>query len=305
MKKLTTIFIFLILSIFIFTACEDVIDVDINDVDIDLISVEAYLNTKSTDNIYVKLEKTLPVNTATKNPAISNAIVEISDDESNPNKVILEEEENSGIYKIPENVSYEAVPGRTYRLSITTTDGVIITGEDYLQKGETLDSTKIQLSARGNYDFLAVFINSQETPGLGHYYKWDIFINGELLNESENMSFVNDELVDGNYVYDFEIYTDFGDPNDEEDRNFHLGDTVYVEQLSISENAYNFYFGMVNQAFAGGPFSVPPANIKSNLSASDGKRVLGIFSVRDVSVGRVHDNCQTRLYAGLVAQFKK
>ena len=207
------------------------------------------------------------------------------DKEASPNKIVLDEIENSGIYRLPRNVIYEAVPGRTYQLNITTPDGVVITAEDYLQKGETLDSTKIHLSARGNYDFLAVFINSQETPGPGHYYKWDIFINGRLLNESQNMSFVNDELVDGNYVYDFEIYTDFGNPNDENDRNLFLGDTVYVEQLTISRNAYEFYLGMVNQAFAGSPFSVPPANLVSNLSASDGKRVLGIFSARDVSVG--------------------
>jgi hypothetical protein len=280
-NKILPIFLFVLL----FSACEDVVDVEIKDEDINLISVEAYLTTKPTDNIYVKLEKTLPVNTASGNPAVSNAIVEISDNEPNPNKVVLEEKDNSGIYQLPENMIYEAVPGRTYQLSITTTEGVVITAEEYLQKVETLDSTKIHLSARGNFDFLAVYINSQETPGIGHFYKWDIFINGELLNESQNMSFVNDELVDGNYVYDFEIYTDFGDPNDEEDRNFHFGDTVYVEQLSISQNAYDFYFGMVNQAFAGGPFSVPPANLNSNLSASDGKRVLGLFSVRDVSPG--------------------
>lgn len=283
--NLNTITILLLLSTLLFSACEDVVDVDINDEDIDLYSVEAYLTTKPSDNIRVKLEKTLPVNTADQNPSISNAIIEISDNEPAQNKVILEEIDNSGIYKLPENITYEAVPGRTYQLSITTIDGVVINAQEYLQKGETLDSTKIQLSARGNYEYLAVYINSQETPGLGHYYKWDIFINGELLNESEYLSFVNDELVDGNYVYDFEIYTDFGDPNDETDRNLFFGDTVYVEQLTISRNAYEFYTGMVNQAFAGGPFSVPPANLASNFSASDGKRVLGIFSVRDVSVG--------------------
>jgi hypothetical protein len=274
-----------ILATLLFSACEDVVDVAINDEDIDLISVEAYITTKSEDNIFVKIEKTLPVNTPEQNPAVSRALVEISDKEPIPNKIVLEEIENSGIYKLPQNVIYKAVPGRTYQLNITTAEGVVITAEDYLQKGEKLDSTKIHLSARGNFDFLAVFISSQETPGPGNYYKWDIFINGELLNESQNMSFVNDELVDGNYVYDFEIYTDFGNPNDETDRNLFLGDTVYVEQLTISENAYNFYFGMVNQAFAGSPFSVPPANLVSNLSASDGKKVLGIFSARDVSVG--------------------
>ena len=93
---------------------------------------------------------------------------------------------------------------------------------------EKLDDTQINLSARGDYEYLAVFINSQETPGEGNYYKWDIYINNELLYESEYLAFASDELVDGNYIYDFEILTDLED--NEEDKVFHMGDTVRVEQ---------------------------------------------------------------------------
>jgi hypothetical protein len=151
---------------------------------------------------------------------------------------------------------------------------------------ETLDTVKMHLSARGNYEFMAIFINSQETPGPGHYYKWDIFKNRRLLYNSENLSFASDDLVDGNYIYDFEIFTDFTGPDEEEeDKAFQIGDTIVVEQLSISEQAYDFYIGMMNQAFSGGPFSVPPANLPSNLTSSDGRRILGLFSARDVSVG--------------------
>jgi hypothetical protein len=40
---------------------------------------------------------------------------------------------------------------------------------------------------------------------------------------------------------------------------------------------------MFNQGQVGGLFSVPPANIESNFSASNGKKVLGIFTASDVS----------------------
>ena len=73
--------------------------------------------------------------------------------------------------------------------------------------------------------------------------------------------------------------------SEEDEKEFHMGDTVYVEQLSISKSAYYFYYGMVNQAFSGGPFSVPPANLPGNLTSSDGKKVLGLFSARDISLG--------------------
>ena len=268
------------------SSCEDVVQVDLNEENLDLIAVEAYLNTKSSDNVYVKLEKTLPVDQAAENPAISNAVVEISDDQAEPNTIILAEDGNTGVYRLPENTTYEAVTGRTYHLKITTPDGVVISASDYLQQVENLDTMKVNLSARGDYEFLAIFISSQETQGLGNYYKWDIYINNKLLYQSEDITFASDELVDGNYIQDFEIFTDFyADEDEEEDRVLYKGDTVYVEQLSISEATYDFYIGMSNQAFSGGPFSVPPANVPGNLSSSDGKRVLGIFSARDISQG--------------------
>ena len=99
------------------------------------------------------------------------------------------------------------------------------------------------------------------------------------------MSFVSDELVDGNYVADFEIFTDFVTEEEEEEKVLQFGDTVFVEQLSISKSAYQYYTGMVNQAFTGSPFSVPPANVPGNLTASDGKKVLGLFTTSDISVG--------------------
>ena len=287
MNKIKLIIILIYILVATLYSCEDVVDVELNENDIDLISVEAYLTTFPTDNVFVKLEKSLPVTNPNVNPAINNAKVVISDDQVPSNEIILEEDGNTGIYKIPQNGLYETVTGRNYDLSITMEDGVEISAREYLQKTEPLDSLKINLSARGNFDFLGVFINSQETPGPGHYYKWDIYINNELLFRSDQMSLVSDELVDGNYVYDFEIFTDFYPPNEEEIKVFDIGDSVYVVQNSISKSAYEFYFGMINQAFTGSPFSVPPASLPTNLISSDGKRVLGLFSARDVSLSNL------------------
>nr|WP_320022990.1 DUF4249 domain-containing protein [uncultured Draconibacterium sp.] len=275
--------IIILFAIVAFTSCEDVVDVKLDGEDIDLIAVEAYINTKAENNVYVKLERTLAVNQTTQNPVISNAVVQLSDNAATPNTVTLEEQGNTGIYLLPAETSYPGVTGRTYTLTITTPGGTVITGEEYLQEIETLDSVKVNLSDRGNYEYLGIYINSQETPGLGNYYKWDIYINGEFLNDGEDLAFASDELVDGNYIYDMLILLDWED--EEEDKILHQGDTIVVEQLSISEAAYEFYWGLDDQAWAGGPFSVPPANVPSNLTSSDGKRILGLFSARDISVG--------------------
>lgn len=285
MKKLS----FYILAIaFVLTSCEDVVDVELNEEDLGLIAVEAYISSRKSNNIYVKIEKSLPVNNDLSNPPVNGAIVKITDDQQPSNSVVLDEEQNSGIYLLPDDASYPGIPNRSYKLSITLPDGVIINSEELLARVENLDSIRINLSARGNYEFLAIFINSKETPGKGNYYKWDIYKNNKLLNEPEQMTFVNDLLVDGNYVYDFEIYTDFYNTrDDEEEPILQLGDSIYVEQLSISESAYNFYFEMINQSFSGSPFSVPPANIPGNLTSSNGKRVLGLFTASDISVSNL------------------
>ena len=275
--------IILLFAVIALTSCEDVVNVKLDGEDIDLIAVEAYINTKAENNIYVKLERTLAVNQTTQNPVISNAVVQLSDNAATPNTVTLEEQGNTGIYLLPAETSYPGVTGRTYTLTITTPDGTVITGKEYLQEIETLDSVKVNLSDRGNYEYLGIYINSQETPGLGNYYKWDIYINGEFLNDAEDLAFASDELVDGNYIYDMLILLDWED--EEEDKILHQGDTIVVEQLSISKAAYEFYWGLDDQAWAGGPFSVPPANVPSNLTSSDGKRILGLFSARDISVG--------------------
>lgn len=285
MKRLYTTKILILAALLsvVLYSCEDVVEIDINEENIDLISVEAYLENRPNNNVYVKLQKTLQVDDSRENPPVNDAVVEISQNEDYSNSVLLSEMNNSGVYILPPNEVYNAEPGKTYYLRITTSDGVQITASDYMKQVETLDSVKVNLSARGDFEFLAIFISSQETPGEGDYYKWDIYINNELLYESENLTFASDELVDGNYIYDFEIFTDFYE--DDEDRILRMGDTIYVEQLSITEPVYDFYIGMVNQAFAGSPFSVPPANVQSNLTSSDGKRVLGIFSARDVAPG--------------------
>jgi hypothetical protein len=268
---------------FIFSSCEDVVHVDLNDEDVDLVAVEAYISTKAEDNVYVKIERTTEIDDTTGNPVVSNAVVKLSDDAATPNSVTLEEQGTSGIYLLPEGTSYPGVTGRTYTLIIITTDGTVITAEEYLSEIATLDTVKINLSDELDYEYLGVYVCAQEPPGEGNYYKWDIYVNGEMLNDTEDLMFESDELVDGNYIDNFLILLDSED--NEEDKKLHTGDTVVVEQLSISEAVYDFYKGMDNQASSGSFMGVPSANVPSNLNSSNGERVVGLFSARDISTG--------------------
>lgn len=275
-------YILLLPLLLFFVACEDVIDVDLNEEDLDLIGVEAYVSTIR--NPYVYVSRSLKVSDEQSNPGISGARVSVSDDQVPANRIeLFEDPENQGLYQVPIGQIFLGESGREYTLTIEV-DGVTIEGSDHLNPVEPIDSIEVRPSLRGDEQFLGVFINAQENPGKGDYYKWDIFINDTLLYEAGYIFVASDEIVDGNYVYDLEIMTDFHNPDEPEERRLKLGDVIRVEQKAISRFAYEYYFQMVNQAFTGGLFSVPPANIQSNLSSSDGKKVLGIFTAQDISV---------------------
>lgn len=279
---LLTLMSFLI-SFLLFTSCEDVIDVKLSEQDLNLFGVEASITTKDEPTVF--LYKTLRVNQDEAYPGISGAEVIISDDEAPANQITLVEDAiKKGFYRIPENAHYLGVAGHEYTLTIHS-QGVTMIAKDALAKVEPIDSIQVIPSLRGDKRFLGVFTYGKESKGLGNYYKWDVFVNDSLLYKTNQMAIASDEFVDGNYISKLEIFTDFYEPSKEAtDRKLNLNDTIYVKQTSISEFAYNFYLQMINQRNTGSLFSVPPANIKSNFTSSDGKPVLGLFTARDVSV---------------------
>ncbi len=280
-------FVLPLLSIILitFTACEDVIEVKLSKENLGLYAVEAKITTE--DNPYVYFYKGPNVDDDTAYPGISGATVTISDD-GHPSKSILlvEGPAQKGFYHVPENQSFLGRIGKEYTVTIEY-GGVTLTGKDKLSRVEPIDLIQVMASLRGDKRFLGIYTYGNESPGVGDYYKWDIYINGVLLNGAENIIVVSDEQVDGNYVKGFEIFTDFHDPKKEEDRKLKFMDTVVVKQTSISKQAYLFYYQMHEQSMAGGLYSVPPANIKGNFSASNGKTVLGIFTAHDVSTSNV------------------
>lgn len=272
--------VFGLLLLLLFTACEDVIEVKLSDENLNLLGVEASITTQDQPTVF--LYQTLQVDQDQTYPGVSGAVVTVSDNASPANSVTLvENAQRKGFYQVPQNASYLGIAGREYTLKIQT-GGVTLTAKDKLTKVEPIDSMKVFPSMRGDKLFLGVFTYGKEPEGVGNFYKWDVYVNDSLFTTGDRMAIASDEFVDGNYIAKLEIYTDFHDPNKPEERKINLKDTVVVKQSSISEFAYNFYFQMINQSTTGGLFSVPPANIKSNFTSSDGKPVLGLFIARDI-----------------------
>jgi hypothetical protein len=280
-KKRTVFGLLFLLSSILFTSCEDVIDVKLSDENLNLIGVEASITTHDQPSVF--LYKTLTVDQDIAYPGISGALVTISDDATPANSMILQEDSSKpGRYLVPAGKTYLGTAGREYTLTIQS-EGITLTAKDKLSKVEPIDSMIVEPSLRGNKRFLGVFTYGKEPKGLGNYYKWDIYVNDTLIHEADRLAVASDEFVDGNYISKLEIFTDFYDTAKPEDRKLKLNDKIQVKQTSISKFAYDFYFQMINQGSTGGLFSVPPANLPSNFTSSDGKPVLGLFTARDIS----------------------
>ncbi len=257
----------------LFTSCEDVIEVEINEENLDLYAVEASITNLEEPTVF--LSKGLPVTVDETFKGISDALVTISDDALPANEVILvEAPDSAGYYVVPEWIDFPGVAGREYTMTIEV-DGVILSASDYLAPVEPIDSIQVSPSTFGESEYLSVSVYSYETPGLGDYYKWDIYVNDTLLGNAEDMFFASDEFVEGNYVEGLEIFIDYNNEQQEIERRLKYMDTVVVRQNSVSEFAYNFYYQMQQQSYGGSIFSVPPANVKSNISSSNGKGCAG------------------------------
>lgn len=275
----TIVFLLAILSFLV--SCEDIVEVKLSDKDLDLYAVEAKITTDS--NPFVFLYKSQLVSSDEDYTGVSGAEVVIADNSTPQKSIILQESyERQGLYIPKQDDFFVGEQDREYTLTITV-DGVTMKAIELLAAVEPIDSIQIRPSNRGDKLFLGIFTYGNEPIGLGNYYKWDIYVNKQLLKSSDNIVIANDELVDGNYIDGLEIYTDFHDPKKPEDMVLNLGDSIQVKQTSISKFAYFYYYQMVNQGRTGGLFSVPPANIKSNIVSSDGRDVLGLFTANDVS----------------------
>ncbi len=279
--KLKTTILLLIISVLLYS-CEDIVQIQLSDENVGLYAVEAKITTDN--NPYVYLYKSQLVSSDSDYPGVSGAEITISNNSEPQISVKLQESQDiKGLYLPKNGTYYWGESGKEYTLTIIV-EGVTLSATELLAPVEPLDSIQVRPSNRGDYAFLGILTYGKETPGMGNYYKWDIYINKRLLYPSDFLVVATDELVDGNYIDGYEIYTDFHDPNKPEDRFLNLGDTIQVKQNSISKFAYNFYYQMFNQGQSGGLFSVPTANIKGNITSSDGREVLGLFTANDVSV---------------------
>ncbi|CAN5150496.1 hypothetical protein BH09BAC5_BH09BAC5_10890 [soil metagenome] len=243
-----------LLMIFI-SSCTKVIDIDLNSKDPQIV-IEGNI-TDLSGPYTVKISQTVNFSAANSFPAVTGAVVTISDNVTNSETLT---EVSPGIYQ---TTSLQGVPGRTYSLNVVA-NGKTFTAQSTMPTLVTLDSLLLEpnLSFGSPYYIIPLFL---DPPGQGNYYRCIETVNGERISGS---FLYDDQLTDG--LVNGQPLLDFS-------TQLSAGDSVSVELQCIDKDV-NLYFFSLAQTASGQ--SGAPANPESNIS----NHAIGYFSAHTSSM---------------------
>lgn len=241
--------------------CEKVIDINLNDAAPAMV-IEGNISDLSTTH-YVSVSKTVSFSAnSTYNP-VAGAVIQVLEESTDvlitglsvPAKGLRSFTEVSpGLYSIS---NYRAYPGMKYTLM------VVVEEETY--EAEAIMPPSIAIDSIGTVtdnifgeEEKMVGVVYQDPPNEQNYYRFVLTINGEV---SPSIFVYNDKFNDGKQVQR-NLY--------DEDLKVFPGDSVMVEQQSITQAVYTYFNGIRSN----NPGAAAPANPQSNFSNG----ALGYFS---------------------------
>ncbi len=242
------------------SACTQVIDVDINSSDPQTV-IEANLNTTG-EPATVKLTQSINFDESNFFPAVSNALVVISDDLGQRDTLL---ESSAGLYT---SSQIQAQSGRTYTLE------VLAAGKTYLSSitipalisFDSLVATKMDgggfgPGGGGEGDQYEVLVGYQDPAESGNYYRFVEYVNGVPSGDN----FVYDDRLNNGLA----IQTRLMKPG----RRLRSGDVLTIEMQCIAPSVYD-YFDSFGNLFGGPQASSTPANPYTNIEGA----TLGYFN---------------------------
>ena len=244
----------------LFSACQKVVDINLNASDPRLI-IKGSLSNQPKSCI-VSLSKSVNFDESNTFPAVSGAMVTISDNAGNTTTL---SETNPGRYA---DSLLQGVPGRVYTLSVTS-GGKTYQAVSTMSEPVAIDSIVQDSIPGGSFGFgsfttmIFVDVKYHDPPGLNNFYRFVEIVNHEPTNA---IMVSSDELSDGADLLMRLIRFD---------TTLVKGDSVTVELRSIDKPVFD-YLNQLNDNIGGGfgSSSATLANPVSNLSNG----ALGYFS---------------------------
>lgn len=266
------------------TACEDNIDLDLEDGKIQLV-VDGFLTSDSSIQT-IRLTTSAPYFSNVPTPAENNAIVKVL----GPNNVEYNfTSDGEGNFNYNPNVlgALDSV-GYPYRLELEY-NGATYTSTSVLNPVPPIDSM--------TYDFEEAELGSEEGyysqfyardfAGRKDFYWIRPFQNNEPVYEDPSFLILSEDAAfggDGADGFVFILPLRAAITNAEEP--LALKDTSSVELLSLNADAYQFLDQIINSSGNDGLFATPPANYRSTIFDAAGNQqdeVLGVFSLSSIS----------------------
>jgi hypothetical protein len=245
----------------IVTACEKVIDLDLNSASPKFV-IEGHV-TNGPGPYLVKVTKTRNFSDDNNFEGITNAFIMISDNQGNRDTLV---QTQPGRYY---TTTLAGVPGRTYFLEVR------IENETYAAQSTMpiqvpLDSVRVNdFVALGN-TLKVTHAYFRDPAGVKNYYRHVLYHNQKLI---KSIYILNDELNDG-------LPVDRVLPIMSFDEELVSGDSVQVDMWCIDAAVYNYFFTLdqtINQS------SSAPTNPMTNLSGD----ALGYFSAHTLQTEKL------------------
>lgn len=251
-KKYIVLFSVLLLILFAFSACQKVIDIDLNAVKSKIV-IEAEITDQPGPYTF-KITKTANFNESNNFPAVSGASVKISDNAGNSETLT---ETTPGIYV---TTTFQGIPGRTYFLEITS-EGTTYTSSSKMPEATSIDTLLTQTSFFGGGKMLNAYF--KDSAGISNYYRLLQTVNNTL---KKNITIIEDNFQDGETITS--SFLSFGADS------LSIGDTIKIFLQSIDKATYEYFRTLSMLTGGGGPPSDAPANPISNITNG----ALGYFS---------------------------
>lgn len=252
MKKILAI---LPLITILFASCEKEVDVDLNDSDPQIV-IEGEI-TDQPGPYFVRISKSVNFSNSNTYPSVSGAIVSISDDNGNVDR--LTEVEN-GLYRTNTTVG---ASGKTYNLSVSI-NNINYSAISTMPQKVMLDSLKFDRfrtpDGKDNYTTIPVY-NDPITNG--NNYRFLMTVDGV----KDKTYYVDNDII-GNGITNVRGLIN-------PDNEVALNSSIKFEMRCIDEPTY-LYFNSLSQISGGGPGGgVTPSNPPNNIK---GGKALGFFA---------------------------
>lgn len=299
MKRIKNIsnILLLIPAIIFFSSCEDEIHPELPYAD-PMLVVDAWVNDKPEEQV-IRLTMSQPYLDNSMPEGVTGADVTITDNDNNT-FIFVDQGEGNYVWEPAPGDPTFGIIDNNYVLHIETGTSVF-EASSTMNRVPEIDSISYRFEKGNSFfpdSYFAQF-HATDPDGFGDTYWIKAYKNGELLNKPGEINiaydagFTSGSKIDG--IPFVQPIRDGINPFDQDENDDFLppyepGDSVYVELYSISNEAFDFLYGVMIQTDRPGGFAElfaqPLANVSTNITKISGpeeEKALGFFNVAATS----------------------